>query len=33
MLVAGFARTSLSQEELENLKALLAAASTNKEKK
>lgn len=33
MLVAGFARTSLSQEELENLKALLAAANTNKEKR
>lgn len=30
MLVAGFARTSLSQEELENLKALLAAANARK---
>lgn len=30
MLVAGFARTSLSQEELENLKALLAAADAKK---
>ncbi len=30
MLVAGFARTSLNQEELENLKALLAAANAKK---
>ena len=30
MLVAGFARTSLNQEELENLKALLDAANAKK---
>lgn len=30
MLVAGFARTSLSAEDLENLKALLAAANAKK---
>lgn len=30
MLVAGFARTSLNQEEIENLKALLAAANAKK---
>tara|TARA_R110001583_G_scaffold195554_1_gene376080 strand:+ start:8426 stop:8791 length:366 start_codon:yes stop_codon:yes gene_type:complete len=33
MLIAGFARTSLNQEELDNLKALLAAANAKKEKK
>jgi transcriptional regulator with XRE-family HTH domain len=33
MLVAGFARTSLSPDDLENLKALLAAANSNKENK
>lgn len=33
MLVAGFARTSLNQEQLENLKALLEAANANKGKK
>lgn len=32
MLVAGFARTSLSQEEMENLKALLEAANAKKDK-
>lgn len=31
MLVAGFARTSLSQEELESFKALLVAANAKKE--
>jgi len=30
MLVAGFARTSLNQEEIENLKALLTAANAKK---
>jgi transcriptional regulator with XRE-family HTH domain len=33
MLIAGFARTSLSPEEMENLKALLAAANAKKENK
>ena len=33
MLIAGFARTSLSSEEMENLKALLAAANAKKENK
>lgn len=33
MLIAGFARTSLSPEEIENLKALLAAANAKKENK
>lgn len=33
MLVAGFARTSLNQQQLEGLRALLEAANANKEKK
>lgn len=33
MLIAGFARTSLSPEDIENLKALLAAANAKKENK
>ena len=33
MLVAGFARTSLSHEEIENLRTLLAAANSREEKK
>ncbi|UCV18637.1 helix-turn-helix domain-containing protein [Ferribacterium limneticum] len=33
MLVAGFARTSLSNDELENLKKLLEAANAKKDKK
>lgn len=31
MLIAGFARTSLSSQEMENLKTLLAAANAKKE--
>lgn len=33
MLVAGFARTSLNHEDMENLKKLLAAANAKKENK
>lgn len=33
MLIAGFARTSLSPEEMENLKALLSAANSRKDHK
>lgn len=33
MLIAGFARTSLSTEEMENLKTLLVAANAKKETK
>lgn len=33
MLMAGFARTSLSHEEIENLKALLEAANAKRDKK